>query len=204
MAEITIQATADIADATLDANLPTTNYASDNTIYAGHVATTYRLAIKFDLSDIPAGATINSAVLSIRASVDNSTNARTFRVYRVLRAWTEAGITWNKYDGISDWGTAGCSNTTTDREAADIGSRAFTATETLNEFKDLTLTASAIQEMITGGAFTNNGFLIQADTESADNYGFNSSENGTEGNNPKLVVTYTSGGGTLDLTSKSW
>jgi len=202
MAEITIQTTADVDDVTIIHDQPTTNY---NTLGEGirigernDASTNNRALIKFDLSGIPSNATIESAVLSIRATTDKSSNARTFSVYRVLRVWVDSQATWNVYSTGNNWGTAGCANTTTDREASNIGTRNFTATETLNQFKDFTLTAAKIEEMI-NGTLTNNGFLIQSATESDDCYYFNSTEDGTEENNPKLVITYTvpSGGAFL-------
>lgn len=194
MAQITIQATADIEDSIFDAQNPTVNYGTNTDLNVGEINSgtrVWRTIIQFDLSDIPAGSVVNSATLSLRAKSDASSNARTFRVYRVLRNWVVGEVTWNVYSSGNNWGTAGCGNTTTDREATDIGTRAFTATETLNEFKDFTLTASAVEEMLPGGTFTNNGFLIKADTETDDFYAFNSSNNGSEANNPKLVIDYT-------------
>jgi hypothetical protein len=44
--------------------------------------------------------------------------------------------------------------------------------------------------MITGGAWTNNGFLIKADTESADLTVFASSDYATESQRPKLTIVY--------------
>jgi len=44
----------------------------------------------------------------------------TATIYRVIRTgWTETGATYNKYDGVNVWGTAGCSNTTTDYDATE-------------------------------------------------------------------------------------
>lgn len=157
--------------------------------------------IQFDLSSIPADSVINSAVLTLTYSFagnTDATNNRTMRVYRMLRAWEETTCTWNTYDGTNNWGTAGASNTTTDREASDIGSVACATTDAQFATKDVTLTASAIQEMITGGAFTNNGFLLQMDTETDDLYLFCTSNNATASRRPKLVVDYTPPASALD------
>jgi len=108
-----------------------------------------------------------------------------------LRAWTEAGVTWNTYDGSNAWGTTGADNTTTDRDLTDIGSSSFTATETANTEKQFTLTAASIQSMLTGGGFTNNGFVLKMDTETNDAYSFYSSEYAVDVTKiPKLVITY--------------
>lgn len=194
MATLTIQATTSISDCTLISNSATSNFNSLNRVGERNdaVGEVNRLLIKFDLSGIPAGSVIDSATLSLMVETDVSSNARTFRVFRVKRVWVPAQATWNIYSTGNNWGTAGCSNTTSDREATDIGNTSFSASETVGQFKDFTLTASVVQDMVAG---TNNGFLVQADTETDDGYGFFTSENGTESKNPKLVVTYHAGGG---------
>jgi len=143
--------------------------------------------IKFKLDDIPTGATITSAVLRIYdEGVNYASNTRTMRVYRVLRAMNLDQATWNVYSTGNNWGTAGAGNTTTDREATDIGSISMPATE-VAQYYEITLTASEIEEMITGGGFTNNGFLLKMDTEDNDMHQFSDE---TDANPPQLVITY--------------
>jgi hypothetical protein len=165
------------------------NYGLDTRCIIGNNGATARTLIKFDLTSITAGATIRSAVLSLYATADSSTNARAFRVYRTKRAWVELNATWTRWAIGNNWSTAGGFHVD-DCEQTDIGSRNMTATETMNEFKDWTLTASKIQEMIPSGVFTNNGFLMMADTESGDWYEFSSSDAATAGNRPKLQVIW--------------
>lgn len=153
-----------------------------------------RTLIKFDLSSIPAGSTINSAVITLTYSFAGNTDAnnnRTMQVYRMLRAWVEDQATWNIAATGTNWGTAGASNTSTDRETSSIGSVACATSDAQYSTKDITLTASKIQEMITGGAFTNNGFLLQMDTEVDDLYLFCTSNNATASRRPKFVIDYT-------------
>lgn len=178
---------------------------TDTTVNAGNAVSidfgddtadsrTTRSIIKFDLSSIPAGSTINSATLALvltAAGSFRSNNNRTVRIYRLLRAFVETEATWVKATSSVNWGTAGCSNTTSDREATDIGSTTFNTTDAQYAEKTFTLTTSAIEAMITGGAFTNNGFLIKADTENQDRYFVASCENGTASYRPKLTIDYT-------------
>ncbi len=184
-------AEATAVDTYILASSATTNFGTSATLRVGNEGggTTDRALIKFDLSSIPSGSTIVSATLSLYCTTDTSINSRTYRVFRMIQAWVETQATWNVYSTGNNWATAGAFGAA-DCEQTDIGSRVFTATETLNEFKDFTLTASAVQDMITGGSFTNNGFLIKADTEASDNYRFASSSDGTAANRPKLVVLY--------------
>jgi len=187
-------------DAQIDSNSATTNYGTTSGFDVGEKNAapnnTRRTLIQFDLSAISSGSIISSGVLSIWQYGEFSDNTRTARVYRLLQAWTEAGATWNTYDGISNWGTAGANNTTTDREATEIGSRSFTATEAAGE-KQFTLDGAGADyaelEAMCGSvpAFTNNGFLIKMDTEVDDKQDFRSSDYGTASERPKLVITYT-------------
>ena|SRR3990167_3138893 len=193
MTVLTLQpAEATALDTYIESGAPTTNYGTSGNIATGENnagASGLRSLLKFDLSSIPAGSVIDSAVLSLTISVDLSSNARTFRVFRQKRAWTESGATWNKYDGTTDWQTAGGFGAD-DCEQTDIGSAAYTATESIGTVKTYTLTASAVQAMITGGSWTDNGFLVKADTEVDDLWAHYSSGDGTSSNRPKLVVTY--------------
>lgn len=103
--------------------------------------------------------------------------------------WAEAGVTWNKYNGTNAWGTAGADNTTSDRESSAIGTLSVGASPTLNTGMDITLTVSKIQEMVSC-TFTNNGFVIRVNTESADDIQWATSDHATAGYRPKLVIEY--------------
>lgn len=179
---------------------PTTNFSSQNSIHAGEYnagAIIDRSLIQFDLSSIPAGAIISSATLKLyKTTDDSSNNTRTLRIYRLLRSWVEAQATWNKADSGTNWGTAGCANTTTDREATDIGSVSMPDPPVAG-YKSITLTVSAIQAMITGGGFTNNGFLMKMDTETDDYNVF--SDQTVSGQEPTLVIETLDSGAFLPI-----
>jgi pimeloyl-ACP methyl ester carboxylesterase len=180
-------------DTVLRSFQPTTNLGTNSNLGAGEsnaIVDIWRSAIKFNLSGIAAGSTIISATLSLYCHAEFSSNARTLRVYRLKRAWVETQATWNIYSTGNSWSTAGGFHSD-DCEQTDIGSRAFSATETTGAFKDFTLTAASVQAMISGGSWTNNGFLVKADTETDDMYQFYSSDHSTAGNRPKLVIVYT-------------
>jgi hypothetical protein len=163
-------------------------------IGVGDTGGVYRSVIKWDLSSIPANAVVTSATLSIYTVEDYSDNTRTMRAYRVLRAWVESEVTWNSYSTGNAWATAGCGNTTSDREATDIGSVSVASNLAGGSEVSISLTPSRVQEWISG-ALANNGILLKIDTESNDFYNYGSHENGTAGIRPKLVIEYTLGGG---------
>ena len=180
-------------DTFLSSNAPTTNYGTDSKIEIGenNALTNYvfRGLIKFDLSSIPANSSITSAILSLWTETDYSSNARTLSAYRVLRAWSESQATWNVYTTGNNWGTAGCANTTTDRESASIGSAAVGASVANDTEIQITLDPLKVQEWVSG-AFTNNGLLLRVDVESDDEYRYDSSSSTTANQRPKLVIEY--------------
>ncbi len=179
-------------DSEMYAAQPDTNRGSDNYLAVGGSGTNaHRSVIQFDLSSIPANATINSAILSLFVQGDYSANARTIRAFRINRAWVEAEVTWNKATSSVSWTTAGCSNVSDDREGTDIGSASVGANPSVGDEIQITLDAAKVQEWVSG-AFANNGLLLKVDTENSDEIDYNSSDHATANIRPKLVVTYTS------------
>jgi hypothetical protein len=152
-----------------------------------------RTLLKFDLtSQIPAGATINSAVLSLyyydydHAGSDPS--GRTYWTYRLTQtAWTETGSTWNKYDGTNSWTTPGGDYTVTDGASATL--------PTAPAWISWTVTAQVQYAVNNVGRIAH--FLIKDGTEdSSTNYNpeFYSREyTGDTTKCPKLYVDWTSG-----------
>ncbi len=181
------------ADTRMTNTAATTNYGTDTEIRLGNRLDVYsRVLMKFDLSSIPISARVQTAKLRLYFTADYASVAPTFSIYRVKRNWVETQATWNIYSTGNNWQTAGCGGAD-DRESSAICSKVMTATETLNEYKEFDLTASAIEEFISG-AFSNNGIFIKANTESAGNYngyGFNSRE--AASNKPELVIEYIMG-----------
>lgn len=143
-----------------------------------------RLLIKFDLSTLSVDAVLTSAVLSLYEVTNNADVDGTIRVYRSKRAWVEDESTWNIYSTGNNWQTAGGFGAD-DCEQAAIGERAFTALESINEFKDFPLTPTSKANLDLG-----NGWLIKAVGELNDGHSFATSDNATAGNRPKLVVQY--------------
>lgn len=151
----------------------------------------YRRALfQFDLSSIPSNATICSVKLSLFvATGSNALNDRVVRVYRLKTAWSEQTGTWNSASTGVSWQVAGASGAN-DRESTDLGSLLVPATVANATELIWILDPARIQEM-TSGAFTNNGFLLQPDTELDDLHYFYSSDYVTNpARRPKLVIQY--------------
>ncbi len=75
--------------------------------------------IKWDVSSIPAGATINSA--SIGLDVTNA-SANSYQVYQLLRDWNGSQANWNQYSSGNNWENAGARGTN-DRGSSSSGRR---------------------------------------------------------------------------------
>lgn len=174
------------ADTQMISDAPTTNYATDANLGVGEfkgATSSRRSLIKFDLSSV--SGTITAGTLRIYDDgQDFSDNIRTMSVYRTVRDWVENQATWNIFSTGNNWGTAGCDNTTTDRNAAATGSISMPATEVAG-YVDITMDASILEDMRTG---TNYGFVIRMATETDDGHNFNSNDGV---NKPQLVITDT-------------
>ena len=91
-------------------------------VLAGLDGYVYRTFLKFDLTgQIVVNSIINSATLSLYYynNAGQDPVGRTYWAYRLTQtAWTELGVTWNKYDGTNAWATAGGDYTTTNGASA--------------------------------------------------------------------------------------
>jgi len=64
-----------------------------------------RTLLHFDLSGLPPTATVQTATLELEVATHGSTDV--VEAHRLLRDWTEDGVTWNDYDGVSPWTSPG-------------------------------------------------------------------------------------------------
>lgn len=182
-------------DAALNSNSPTANYGATASIYCGLQSTTIfrRILVEFDLSSIPSGATISSAVLDVYDEQELSQGGTTIYIYRLRRGWVESEVTWNQASSGVSWGTAGAKNATTDFDNTALASRAFSGLEAPGH-KTWGLNASKIEEMVGfGPSFANNGFMLVGNEGLAYEayYKFASSDHATVSWRPKLDITYT-------------
>jgi hypothetical protein len=98
------------ADCTMFSGSPTSNAqcgaGSDDTVGTDGNGAFYRTMVSFSGAlDIPAGSTVNSATLTIQVlGTFGSTGAT---VLPMTRAFAPGAATWNTYDGVHPWSTAG-------------------------------------------------------------------------------------------------
>ena len=146
--------------------------------------------MKFDFSNIPAGAQINSVTLDITVTkIPLSPATGTFELHRMLRAWSEADSTWQNRVAGEQWGEPG-GEVGVDYVAAVSG------TATVGSVAGQTYTFASspgmiadVTRWITNGA-ENHGWLVKTEPEenafTARRFG--SSEGSSP---PRLIVNYT-------------
>ncbi len=176
-----------VQDTWLNSQSPDTNYggSSNFKIYQPDVD---HALIKFDLSDIPAGATINNAYLYLHTTVDGEDGeTQVIDIHRVKVNWDQMQATWNeRLTGVS-WEQPGASGAG-DIDLTPAGTITVTATSTDFESTDL---SSLVQGWV-DGTYPNHGVLLKAPSGSWTWYNFyssNSADPWTKG--PRLVVLYT-------------
>lgn len=183
-------------DSFMRSSQPTINRGTTNVINAGEISgntITDRFLYEANLTSIAPTATVQAATLSLwlaSAGTTYALNNRVLSLYRILRSWVEAEATWNEASTGVNWGTAGCANTTSDRESGAIGSKAIATTDASGSQHDFSLTASLVQEWISG-TLTNKGLVGVMATEVDDLYSFHSSDGTTANLRPSLAITYT-------------
>lgn len=145
--------------------------------------------LKPDLSDLPAGCTIDSVELRLYCSSRESTN--TLNLRRLLVSWEELESTWIIRSTGNNWNTAGATGDGTDRVATPIGAIS-------SALGWMTLSGSAlisfVQDVV-DGVITNHGFHLQDNMEAYYHSHTIISAEGTDGYRPAFIVNYTEGGG---------
>ena len=150
--------------------------------------------LKFDLSSIPAGTTVSSAVLNLYLE-SLSSGTMQVSLYRVTRNWVEGtrsgtgtadGATWKTYDGSSSWGTEGG-----DHDPAATALTTVNATAGWYSWD----TAALVTAWLATPA-SNNGMLLAGPSGGAGSgitATFTSSDatGASAGRKPQLSVTYT-------------
>jgi len=180
-------------DTMLQSNNPTTNYVSNVALNIGKnnaAAQISRAWGKPDFSTIPTGATFISSIFHPTPIGDFTSNVRTMRMHRCLRAVVGAQATWNIWSTGNNWGTAGCSNSSNDYDGAvELGNMSVPAAPTLNVPMSMTVLATEFQKLF-DGTYTNNGIVLFMDTQIDDLTQYASQDNTTPAYRPYFTVTY--------------
>src|SRR5215212_6671712 len=143
-------------------------------------------ALRWDLSSIPAGATLTSA--SVTLNVTNP-SPQTYGAYELKKSWNEGQLNWSQAATGTPWATAGAKGTT------DRGSQIASVTPTAVAPYTFTIPASVVQGWLNTPS-SNNGILL-AHTTNFDGFVFDTKEGAQP---PKLTLNYTTSGGGTDTT----
>jgi hypothetical protein len=168
-----------VADTHIGVAQPNTNFDGQTSMLADGGSNDCAALVRFDLTAIPAGATIEAAELRIWVANDAG---QTCTVFPVLEAWDAATATWNARSSNTAWTTAGAKPPS--RSTVAIGS--VVASPTGSE-KVLAVDPLLVAGWVAAPA-TNHGFAIV--TTSSDGARFVTSE-GTSERRPIMRVTYT-------------
>lgn len=179
---------AGVVDSRLPEIDPTTNYGSDGTVAATNFGggDLQSFVITFDLSGIPGGSIVSSATLDLYG--DTFVGSPSWDLHRLLLSYTEAGVTWNSRNGTNNWNTGGARGSGTDHSATVTATVTGTTTGDFNSISTAQL-ATDVQNAA-GGSISWVG-LPTTGTNTASIY---VSSEGTDGNRPRLSVTYTEPG----------
>jgi hypothetical protein len=128
-----------VADAGLSELAPTANNGSATTLKVDGddpVGKDLYAALRWDLSQTPAGATVTSATVTLNIS---NPSPQTYGAYELKRAWSEGQVNWNVAATGTPWATAGA------KGATDLGSQIASLTPTNVAPYTFTIPASVVQ-----------------------------------------------------------
>ena len=163
---------------------PGLNYGNSTSLIVDRSGGSYgdqRALLQFDLSAIPAGATITSATLKMQATQNGG--AFNINVYQVTQAWVEGSgngtadaANWNERSPGTNWSTAGGSFNTTPVATLNTGAVG-------QHSWDLT---TLVQSWF-AGTTANNGILLGSQDLGTTTITYDSSEGATP---PRLDINY--------------
>lgn len=175
-------------DTYINSGAANTNYATSGSIVLAGSSGYQKGLLKFDLSSIPAGAVIESAVLTIRQDSDGTSGGHQIRLYRSLVDWFESGSTWNHRNTSGAVGWAGGAG---GAAGSEYSASSFASTPNVGfSTVDLNFTVTSEIDAYVNGGITNRGWWIIRDGTVLATTVLNSSAHVTAATRPKLVVTY--------------
>jgi RHS repeat-associated protein len=174
------------------------NYGSSTILRIGTSVSgyTHRPVLRFDLRDIPAGATVNSATLNLTYAATANPGAA-INVHRLLQPWEEGtgtgqcnagGVSWNETERGVRWKTGGAAFDATVEYQLPAKARTTAGT-------DAYPLAGLVKKWVDGAP--NDGLLLKIATDippsttSSPWFDYSSDDAATASARPKLTVDYT-------------
>lgn len=173
-----------IADSYIYQYAPAQNYGTqpDLQIYPWNIGYNKRALVRFDLSSIPMDSTIVSATLSLKETATYGV-ARTIALHRATRDWTEASVSWNRYNALNPWTTPGGDFSGSASAAASV--TWWPSAQPDWDTWDVTPDVLAF----VNGTTNNYGWVVKdANEDSSQQYWYFSSREGTSA--PTLTIRY--------------
>jgi hypothetical protein len=170
-----------VADTTLDKTTPSASHGSEPfcTIRGGSASTRHCL-LRWDLSSIPASATIGQSTLTLKIS-DTDGSASTFGAFQMVRSWSESGATWNKADATTLWEVPGAWGASDSATAVVATPPPTTAGSSVS----MTVSRAMLQQWVSDPS-TNQGIVFGGG--SGDGVSFSTKEATSSIDRPRLVV----------------
>jgi hypothetical protein len=162
---------------------PSENYATADALKVGYKQQ-YAGVLRFDVSCIPADASVLTATLQLYATGWGGANI-SFGPYVITRTVDASQTTWNAAQTGNLWGLPGCNDVTNDRRPSP---ESTVTTSGINKWYSLDLTAAA--QGWVGGSLPNHGVLLRQTVVTTALVQFGSAEHGNPALRPKLLVTY--------------
>jgi hypothetical protein len=139
---------------------------------------------------------IDSGLVTYHLSAEGlgTGETETIEFYKVKVGWDEDGVTWNTIDGIDNWGTAGCNNTTSDRSATTETIVSRSATTVANGASAGDHIIVPISGTSVSDTLTDKGYILtQTALSGGDGLGnitLKSDDDATASNRPSVTVYY--------------
>jgi hypothetical protein len=139
--------------------------------------------LQFDVSSLPPGASISSALLNVH--VDYRTNAGSLlaRLFGVRRAWVCDETTWQRASDATSWGAPGCGDPSTDRDPTPEAEVLLDAENRWYSFDVTSLVQRWVDE-----PGSNQGLILTGEGGVSVQYGLSAVEADDPGFGPRLVV----------------
>lgn len=189
-----------VADASISENNAANPNAMPGNMIVGHLDpinanVMSRGLLRFDLSGIPVGSTITSAVLAVTVTINASANADTHALHRMNAPWVEATVTWIS-SGFEEWFNGGDYEPVADSTVVipvGVGANTFPSTAGL---------VNTVQLWV-NDTNSNHGWVLRSNSEAGGRNArrFTTREEGATLPQPVLTVGYFPPPPTTNLTN---
>jgi Tfp pilus assembly protein PilV len=174
-------------DASVRLISPTTNYGNTDRIFLGQGSSGL---FRFNVSKIPANATITSAKLSLYSlnSLNSGTKLKLHQILSGDASWNESTSTWSHqiYDSLVWAGNEGLNVANTDY--AQTAESEVTGRTTAGQRYEWTINPSVVQSWVSNSS-TNYGLILRSSSNSV--YEFATKENSDINKIPQIIIEYT-------------